>query len=678
MTLDPASINNYATAFSEKMSGGAFICHADNERKIVYANKRLAEIFECESVEELLDFVGGSVNGFFTVTSEEIVMKDAVFRGNDPANFSDYTFYNIKTKKSNILRVVNHWKIDSPSENERMIYGLVFLYSPDNVSSDFDSITGLFGRRRFIRYIAYENNKQNCGTRYALAYLNIVNFKLLNIEQGTSEGDRCLKTLADILADYFSKAYIARLSDDHFAILDTYENVMNNTSLVFNGFADSYGSQYGVFLKIGIYRYEYTPEFDSENALSKAKIACDYIKRDNTLNIVEYSDKIEENLRLREYVIRKLDEAIENEWIQIYFQPVIRSITGYLCSVESLVRWIDPVIGFVPPDRFIHVLEDERCIHRLDSFVVRRVCRYIRERVDSGLPAIPVSVNFSQMDFAMCDMLEVVERAVEEYDIPRDYLHIEITESMIAADEEKMHTIISGFKDAGYEVWMDDFGSGYSSLTVLKDYSFDTLKMDMRFLRPFNEKSKSIMRSVITMAKEIGMKTLAEGVETQEQFDFLKECGCGFIQGYYYGKPEPIDDMFRHIEEKGIAIGRRKWRHFYETAGFAARYTESPLEIIEDDGKNFKTLFMNDSYKKQIFETDFRLEEIDRKIYQTASPLLEKYRAFADQIEKSGEEESFYYTSNGMYLKLTAQSIAECDGHHIIKASITNISLDAH
>ncbi|MBP5330380.1 MAG: EAL domain-containing protein, partial [Lachnospiraceae bacterium] len=218
----------------------------------------------------------------------------------------------------------------------------------------------------------------------------------------------------------------------------------------------------------------------------------------------------------------------------------------------------------------------------------------------------------------------------------------------------------------------------YSSLTVLKDYSFDTLKMDMRFLRPFNEKSKSIMRSVITMATEIGMKTLAEGVETQEQFDFLKECGCGFIQGYYYGKPEPIDDMFRHIEEKGIAIGRRKWRHFYETAGFAARYTESPLEIIEDDGKNFKTLFMNDSYKKQIFETDFCLEEIDRKIYQTASPLLEKYRAFADQIEKSGEEESFYYTSNGMYLKLTAQSIAECDGHHIIKASITNISLDAH
>ncbi|MCR5331646.1 MAG: EAL domain-containing protein, partial [Lachnospiraceae bacterium] len=597
------------------------------------------------------------------------------YQKSDRENFSGYTFYNIRTKKSNIVSVVNYWRTDGTGD-QRMIYGLIFTHNLDNVSDDFDKVTGLFGKRRFTRYIAYENNKDHCGVRYALAYINVVNFKLLNIEKGTGEGDRCLKKLADTLAHYFNSGYLSRLSDDHFAVLDLYENVMNNTSQVYNAFNEEYGKLYNVFLKIGILEFEYNSEFDPEKAISRAKIACDFIRRDNTSNIVEYSSEIEDNIKLREYVIRKLDEAIEKDWIQIYFQPVIRTITGYLCGLESLVRWIDPEIGFLAPDRFINVLEDERCIHKLDCFVVRRVCKYIRDRVDAGIPIVPVSVNFSQMDFVMCDMLEVVERAVEEFDIPRDYIHIEITESMIASDEGRMHDIISGFKKAGYEVWMDDFGSGYSSLTVLKDYNFDTLKMDMRFLRPFNEKSMSILRSVITMAKEIGLKTLAEGVETQEQLDFLKECGCGMIQGYYYGKPEPIEDMFRHIDEKGINVGKRKWRHFYETAGFAARYTESPLEVIEDDGKDFHTLFMNNSYRKQIFDYEMSNEEIDRKIYHTASPLLDKYRSFADQIEKSGKEETFYYTSNGMYLKFTGQAIAECEGHHIIRASIVNISMD--
>ena len=184
------------------------------------------------------------------------------------------------------------------------------------------------------------------------------------------------------------------------------------------------------------------------------------------------------------------------------------------------------------------------------------------------------------------------------------------------------------------------------------------------------------MRSVITMAKDIGMKTLAEGVETQEQFDFLKECGCGMIQGYYYGKPEPVADMFRHISERGIEIELRKWRHFYETAGFYAQPTDSPLEIIEDDGTNFRTLFMNNSYKKQISLENIKTEEIDEKIYHTASPLLVKYRDFANRIEESGKEETFYYPSNGMYLRLIAKAVAECEGHYIIKGEITNISRD--
>ena len=385
-----------------------------------------------------------------------------------------------------------------------------------------------------------------------------------------------------------------------------------------------------------------------------------------------------EQIKTVEHVSQKIDEAIEKEWLKIYFQPVVRTITGMLCGMESLVRWIDPELGFLPPDKFIGALEDARTIHKLDTYVVRRVCRCLRERMDEGKPVVPVSVNFSRLDFVLCDMLEVVEEAVSTYNIPRDYIHIEITESMIASDEKLMTRVIDEFSEAGYQIWMDDFGSGYSSLTVLKGYRFNLLKMDMSFLTPFTEKSKSIMRSVVSMAKDIGMRTLAEGVETAEQLEFLKEIGCGRIQGYYYGRPEPIDDVFKHLEEKGIVTEDIEWEEFYDIAGFNARLTDTPLAIIEDDCKRFKTLFMNRSFRHQVFEDeDMTLEEIDREIFYSGSPLVKKYRDFANIAENSEESETFYYTKGGSYLCLTLHSIVNNNGHHILKCSLINLSIDS-
>ncbi|MBO4414499.1 MAG: EAL domain-containing protein [Lachnospiraceae bacterium] len=669
----------YAAEFCDKMSGGIFICNVAGNMEILFANDRIAEIMECSSIDEFMEYVGGTLNGFFKTTQVDYVRNDVRLQLQEYKNSSGYIFYNVVTRKQNIVRIVCHWRVERDEINGDRIYAVIFPHHRDNSGEDFDLVTGMFGRKRFHHYIDSEVKRLGeSNSHYSIVYLNIINFKLLNIENGTEEGDRCLKLLSDILIKNFSECFLARLSDDHFAVFGKYENIIERAGTADSEFRDIYGKQYNVSVKFGVYKFEISPDLNVEDALSRAKIACDYIKKDTDSNIVEYSDEIEQTIKTRDYIVRKLDEAIENEWIKVYFQPVIRTLTGEMCSVESLVRWIDPVVGFLPPNRFITVLESEKIIHKLDSFVVDRVCRYIRERINVGLPTIPVSVNFSQMDFVMCDMLKVVEDSVEKYDIPRDYIHIEITESMIASDEDMMHEVIDRFKNAGYEVWMDDFGSGYSSLTVLKDYSFDTIKMDMRFLTPFTDRSMSIIRSIVTMAKRIGMKTLAEGVETREQLDFLKKIGCGMIQGYYYGKPEPIETVFEHIFEKNISIERRKWRRFYETAGFNVIYTAYPLEIIEDDGKNFKTLYMNESYRKQISMEDLSLDEIDARIYHIASPLVEKYREFANQIEASGQEESFYYTSNGMYFKFTGQSIAECDGHHIIKGMISNISLDQH
>ena len=382
------------------------------------------------------------------------------------------------------------------------------------------------------------------------------------------------------------------------------------------------------------------------------------------------------NKEITEYVAENIDAAIEKGWVKVFYQPVIRTLTGELCGAESLARWIDPVNGFLSPDKIIGPLEDTNQIHKLDCYVVEKVCADISERLKNDLDAVPVSVNFSKLDFEAMDMLKVVENAVEKYDIPRDYIHIEITESMIVSDAVLMERIIESFRNAGFEVWMDDFGSGYSSLNLLKDYHFDTLKMDMAFLTSFTDRSKEIMTSAITMAKNIGIMTLAEGVETPEQMEFLYSIGCGKLQGYYYGKAMPLEVFFAHIEEMGIKIEPRKWRHYYQTGSFCARATEEPLEIIEDDGKEFRTLFMNEAYKRQVLTGEYSLAEIDRLIYKTKSPLLKKYREYADTIETTKNQESFYYTYDGNILCFQGEELAEFDGRHMIKGSIRNISID--
>jgi EAL domain-containing protein (putative c-di-GMP-specific phosphodiesterase class I)/GGDEF domain-containing protein len=376
------------------------------------------------------------------------------------------------------------------------------------------------------------------------------------------------------------------------------------------------------------------------------------------------------------HVTENIERAIQNGWIRVYYQPVVRSLTEQLCGAESLARWIDPELGFLAPDKFIGALEESGQIHKLDMFMVEQVCSDISDRLKKGLPTVPVSVNFSRLDFEAVDMLGEIEGLVRKYDIPRDYLHIEVTESMIVSDKDLMTKIIEDFRNAGYEVWMDDFGSGYSSLNLLKDYSFDTLKLDMLFLSNFTDKSKAIMTSTITMAKDIEMMTLAEGAETREQVDFLKGIGCDKLQGYFYGKPLPIDEFFEHINNSNIEIEERRWRHYYDVASRCARATDEPLEIVEDDGVNFRTLFMNEPYKREIFTESYSIEEADRLIYNTPSALLKKYREFAGILENTRNVETFYYTNNGNILRFVAQAVAENEGRYIIKGSIHNISSD--
>lgn len=386
--------------------------------------------------------------------------------------------------------------------------------------------------------------------------------------------------------------------------------------------------------------------------------------------------EVKDTNAIYEHVIQHIDDAISGGWIKVYYQPVIRGLTGQLCSAESLARWIDPEYGFLSPDQFIGALEQSNNIHKLDTYLVDKVCSDIHEHMIADKPIFPVSINFSRLDFIMCDMLDVVEKAIMKYDIPRDFLHFEITESMIAQDEKLMKNVIESFRSRGYEIWMDDFGSGYSSLNLLKDYDFDLVKMDMRFLSDMTEKSKSILRSAINLAKHIDIKTLCEGVETKEQVDFLLSVGCGKFQGYYFGKPQPYDDMLQNMFDKHIEFEQRKWRSFYESACLALVGLDRPLMIVEYDTSSLKTLFMNDAFKKQISLDGLDYDEIDRIAFSQDSPLMRKYKKFAEKAIRSKSMETFYYTSKGNYFQLKVIYLADNDDRYLFKCIINNISID--
>ncbi|MCR5294724.1 MAG: EAL domain-containing protein [Lachnospiraceae bacterium] len=405
----------------------------------------------------------------------------------------------------------------------------------------------------------------------------------------------------------------------------------------------------------------------------------------------------------REYILEHFSEALEKGWIKPFFQPVVRSVSRRLCGMEALARWEDPEKGLLPPISFIPVLEDSRLIHRLDICIIRQVCALYRKNIENKLDIhIPVSVNLSRLDYELCDIFEEVEKSVEDYQVPRNILCIEITESVLNRNGEDMRQYIERFRRAGYQVWMDDFGSGYSSLNVLKDYQFDELKVDMRFLSTFHQKSRKILSSIIHMAKEIGIQTLAEGVETEEQFQFLRNIGCEKVQGYYFGKPLPFDECLGHVIEKGIRVEHPILRGYYDEMGktdllsavpfmsaeernaaTTGRSQNSlPLALLEVQGDEVRLLFNNEAFDEATGEIDwfsiFGDVETDQE-YKDAirlSGVSVHLRRLLEETHSAGVGK-MYFVDSDQYFMIQAKQVAASSGRWAVLIQLENLSRGA-
>lgn len=420
--------------------------------------------------------------------------------------------------------------------------------------SEKDVLTGGYNQRGFLRITERLLNKVPDRTKYAVLFFNVKNFKVVNELFGVESGDVVLQNIFRTLThSKLSPVITARVESDHFVCLVENKNLdfEELTSVCDNKFVKD-GKCMNLIIRCGIFYVEEKP-MKISGMIDRAKLAKRYIIDEYVQPYMVYDHSMQVAYIDKAKLAGELQEGIAKEQFKVYYQPVIDTKTGKIASAEALIRWIHPDKGFISPALFIPALEENGHISELDFYVLKKVWQFINDRCENNKFVVPISVNLSWMDFYDEIMMEKILKEMDRFrENGREHMaRFEITETSYAAIRENRSGILESLRIKNAKILLDDFGSGFSSFGMLQDYDFDILKIDMSFIRKIGEnpKTKSIVHSIIGMAHEIGIKTVAEGVETEEQVSFLRQSGCDYIQGYYYSKPLPEEEFVEFLEK---------------------------------------------------------------------------------------------------------------------------------
>lgn len=381
-----------------------------------------------------------------------------------------------------------------------------------------------------------------------IGFIALPGIKAYNNEFGYTKGDDLIRRTAELLQEAFPDRLLCSITGSQFGIMVYKSEIDDGLQFVSSRLAE-YGDEHYVICRAGFAEYA-----DGETAISlldKAQIAEKGIRPDSRELYRFYDEQLDADMKLREHIITHLDEAIERGYLEVYYQPIVRTSTREICDEEALSRWNDPERGLLPPCSFIPPLEESRQVYKLSLHVVRQVLADFERKREAGVAIAPVSVNLSRHDFEQCDMVRAISELVDESDFSRDMLRIEITESAFTENQELLKREIARFRTAGFQVWLDDFGSEYSTLNLLQDLDFDLIKIDMEFMRHSEDSVKNliIVSSIIDMAKKMGVATLVEGVETEDHMGILRAMGCDKMQGFYFSKPRPLQEVIDRVTE---------------------------------------------------------------------------------------------------------------------------------
>ncbi len=393
--------------------------------------------------------------------------------------------------------------------------------------------------RRNVNKLIYESSK-----KIAFIQFDIRKFKIVNDLYGEKFGDEILDFVIRVLKEICTdEQFFVNLRSDVFMVVTEYDNEKELTEFI--GRLDkriSFYKNVKIQLSYGVYTVE-DKEMELRQMEDRAAMARKAAKKNVLSNILFYEAQFKDSLYNRKFIEENLQAAITERQFMMYLQPKYSISKNEIIGAEALVRWKHPERGMIYPNQFIPIIEENGFIKKVDHYIWKEACRFIKKCVDMGITSCPVSVNVSRIHLQDNGCIEVLNNLIRECDIPKNMLELEITET---ADSQEVSMKALELKDEGFTLLMDDFGSGYSSLNILLETPFDVIKLDKKFIENMmvSGKGRLILEHVIRMADKLNLGLLAEGVETQEQIELLQQIGCDQVQGYYYAKPMPEEEFF--------------------------------------------------------------------------------------------------------------------------------------
>ena len=564
---------------------------------------------------------------------------------------------------------------------------------------EYDVVTGLLNSQG-LRKQAQPLLQYSKPGEYALLYFDVLRFKAINDMFGMGEGDRLLRHIAHVLKLMSQpQELVCRWAADRFIMLAHRQG--QELQLLVDGIMDNlngYGLSLEIVCNMGIY-VTTGEDVPLAGMIDRAVMAQSQIKGSYAQKYNYYTEELRQNLLDEQEIVGMMATELERGHFVAYYQPQYDHSNGLLVGAEALVRWRHPERGLISPGVFIPIFEKNGFVTRLDMYIFEETCRFIRQCLDKGLRVVPISTNFSRYDIYQPDFVEQLEAVRKKYAVPVQLLRVEITETAIIGTGEKANEVISKLHQCGYLAEMDDFGSGYSSLNVLRNVDIDVIKLDMLFFSK-NEKSGkggTIISSVVRMAKWLSLPVIAEGVETVEQADFLRSIGCNYIQGYLYSKPVPEQDFEELLRKVSVDVIKPTlkmdadfavasfWEPGSEVTAVFNKYM-GPAVFFEYSEGRLEYLRVNQKY----------LQEIGMNMSETdlihANPLElfdeENSRIFLDTVRKvlaTGQEQScetwreLHSSCCGnekICLRSNLQLIAKSANIYLFLAQVRNVTHD--
>ena len=523
----------------------AAIFFFDSDRKCIYANPNAQRMFHITKatldktvplLHSLFDYGDDDLHNDFT---REVHLES---RNNSGERYYRVNYHRLHDKRSHCIggffSLYDHTEEIQKQNEERY-------------RARHDNLTNLYNRDYFTELVRKKLD-DNPDTTYLMTVSDIRDFKLVNDIFGTDVGDGILCQIANTMEQYAMEGNIfCRLENDQFALLTPKETYNEEFVLEYlDDISHNAGDvTYPLVVHTGVYEIK-NPAISVSVMIDRAIMAISAVKNEWQSKVSYYDSNLRDNLIMAQRLTTSLDEAIEEGQIRPYLQPQVDR-EGRIVGAEVLARWIHPERGFLSPGEFIPIFEKNGMIAKIDYYMWESACRILKKWQDAGVDLF-LSVNISPKNFYFIDIHKRFTDLVKKYGISPEKLRLEITETVMMNNIDNRLELIDKLHAAGFLVEMDDFGSGYSSLNMLKDIPVDVLKIDMVFLNETKEKERAenILKSIIGLSADLDIVSLCEGVETKRQVDVLREMGCKMFQGYYFSKPIPLDEFEKRYLEK--------------------------------------------------------------------------------------------------------------------------------